>query len=436
MNTSYEEISKNNTSSQGKTDNNLSNDSNHLGGVSAEEYATKKYVRDYHNNKEQKQKEYIDNQDVKTLEKAKEHANSLVRNQDFSSFAKNTDIKALNTKLSNEISTGLAGQQTYTNNKVQGVVNDVNNNFKNVNAAINNLNTSQKELFQSVSDGKNKIAGAITDKGVITSANDTFDTMATNIRNIPKSGSGEIPEGYVNTSDATAQDTDILRGKTAYVNGKKVYGKFTYTGDNSKGEYNPSAPYPTTGEVEIVYAPKENVVQVNRIGINKYSILDISNDGRILIGYNEKEKTIETIARYGDSFVGYECNKNTFADLGIEENENYTLSDIKFSSMFAGGYECRVAILFTKIATEESLSDILCYVYKFNTRSEKFIIDNQNVEIGSDGNTTTYTRYSTWKIESKNKSTKKILQGILVWSPYSYTLAIKYSDERRSYRNI
>lgn len=436
MSTSYEKISKNNTSSQGKTDSNLSNDSNHLGGVSAEEYATKKYVQDYHNNKEQKQKEYIDNQDVKTLEKAKEHANSLVRNQDFSSFAKNTDIKALNTKLSNEISTGLAGQQTYTNNKVQDVVNDVNNNFKNVNAAINNLNTSQKELFQSVSDGKNKIAGAITDKGVITSTNDTFDTMATNIRNIPKSGSGEIPEGYVNTSDATAQDTDILRGKTAYVNGKKVYGKFTYTGDNSKGEYNPSAPYPTTGEVEVVYAPKENVVQVNRIGINKYNIFDISNDGRILIGYNEEEKTIETIARYGDSFVGYECNKNTFADLGIEENENYTLSDIKFSSMFAGGYECRVAILFTKIATEESLSDTLCYVYKFNTRSEKFIIDNQNVEIGSDGNTTTYTRYSTWKIESKNKSTKKIGQGILVWSPYSYTLAIKYSEGRRNYRNI
>ncbi len=112
MSTSYEKISKNNTSSQGKTDSNLSNDSNHLGGVSAEEYATKKYVQDYHNNKEQKQKEYIDNQDVKTLEKAKEHANSLVRNQDFSSFAKNTDIKALNTKLSNEISTGLAGQQT------------------------------------------------------------------------------------------------------------------------------------------------------------------------------------------------------------------------------------------------------------------------------------------------------------------------------------
>lgn len=436
MSTSYEKISKNNTSSQGKTDSNLSNDSNHLGGVSAEDYATKKYVRDYHTNKEQKQKEYIDEQDAKILEKAKEHANSLVRNQDFSGFAKNADIKALDTKLSNEISAGLAGQQTYTDNKVQGVVNDVNNNFKSVNTAINNLNTSQKELFQSVSDGKKKIAGAITDKGVTTSANDTFDTMATNIRNIPNSGSGEIPEGYVNTSDATAQDTDILSGKTAYVNGKKVYGKFTYTGDNSKGEYNPSAPYPTTGEVEVVYAPKENVVQVNRIGINKYNIFDISNDGRILIGYNEEEKTIETIARYGDSFVGYKCNKNTFADLGIEENENYTLSDIKFSSMFEGGYECRVAILFTKKATEESLNDALCYVYKFNTRSEKFIIDNQNVEIGSDGNTTTYTRYSTWKIESKNKSTKKIWQGILVWSPYSYTLAIKYSDERRSYRNI
>ena len=52
MSTSYEKISKNNASSQGKTDSNLSNDSNHLGGISADEYATKEYVQKYHDNKE------------------------------------------------------------------------------------------------------------------------------------------------------------------------------------------------------------------------------------------------------------------------------------------------------------------------------------------------------------------------------------------------
>lgn len=45
------------------------------------------------------------------------------------------------------------------------------------------------EVFQYVSDGKELIADAITDKGVPTSATDTFATMATNISNISGGGS-------------------------------------------------------------------------------------------------------------------------------------------------------------------------------------------------------------------------------------------------------
>ena len=55
-----EQISKANSTSQGRTDANLANDSNHLGGIAADEYATKKYVQDYHNTKESAQKDYID----------------------------------------------------------------------------------------------------------------------------------------------------------------------------------------------------------------------------------------------------------------------------------------------------------------------------------------------------------------------------------------
>ena len=63
------------------------------------------------------------------------------------------------------------------------------------NVAYNNSQTSSiitgsnvqqaiDQLFTSVSNGKQQIASAITDKGVSTSANDSFATMATNIRGV------------------------------------------------------------------------------------------------------------------------------------------------------------------------------------------------------------------------------------------------------------
>jgi len=47
-----------------------------------------------------------------------------------------------------------------------------------------NVQDAIEEVFQSVSNGKELIADAITDKGVETSATDTFETMATNISQI------------------------------------------------------------------------------------------------------------------------------------------------------------------------------------------------------------------------------------------------------------
>lgn len=44
------------------------------------------------------------------------------------------------------------------------------------------------EVFQSVSNGKSKVAAAITDKGVNTAADATFDIMAENIKNITTTG--------------------------------------------------------------------------------------------------------------------------------------------------------------------------------------------------------------------------------------------------------
>lgn len=42
-----------------------------------------------------------------------------------------------------------------------------------------------------------------------------------------------IPDGYIDTSDATAGPDQILQGYTAYANGNKIYG--TYVGSGSPG---------------------------------------------------------------------------------------------------------------------------------------------------------------------------------------------------------
>lgn len=77
------------------------------------------------------------------------------------------------------------------------------------------MQTKVDDCFQSVSDGKTLVASAVTDKGVTTAQDATFETIATNI--------GKIKDVANNTA-GTATAAAIESGKTAWVNGVKVTG--------------------------------------------------------------------------------------------------------------------------------------------------------------------------------------------------------------------
>lgn len=79
--------------------------------------------------------------------------------------------------------------------------------FSNENFTATNVKGAITELFQSASNGKILIANAITGKGIATNANDSFQTMATNIENIVINNSSVVESGSFTPEDSLSSYT-------------------------------------------------------------------------------------------------------------------------------------------------------------------------------------------------------------------------------------
>ena len=87
----------------------------------------------------------------------------------------------INDKVTGKINS-ISGQQRIDKELDINSENPVEN--KVISSKLEELDTALIDIKKSVSDGKSKVASAITEKGVSTEATDTFDVMAENIGQI------------------------------------------------------------------------------------------------------------------------------------------------------------------------------------------------------------------------------------------------------------
>lgn len=168
--------------------------------------------------------------------------------------------------------------------------------------SIANINKEIEELKKSVSDGKKKVATAITDKGVSTAADATFDTMANNITIM---GNNQYNAGV------TAADNRVNTGSNNYKSG--------YNTGYNEG-YNQG-----TSNVKNDYAPNGRTVSVVLSG--KDSSI---NQHFYTPGYSSVTISLSRIID-GTTYEFSNCSFTAWSDKTNKEGTG-NISDINFST--------------------------------------------------------------------------------------------------------
>ena len=114
----------------------------------------------------------------------------------------------INNKTTGKINS-ISGQQRVDKELNIGSKNPVTN--KVISSKLEELNDSLIDIKKSVSDGKAKVASAITERGVSTKATDAFDVMAENVGKI-------TGDGIKSITDITASTISYLSANIQVIN--------------------------------------------------------------------------------------------------------------------------------------------------------------------------------------------------------------------------